>query len=493
MEDDGQNGRKSAALALLGGICVVLGYPPFSFFPPLLILGPTLLFVALRGAGWRRAMLCGALFGGSIQAGGFPWLAGTVARFYSIVPGGENGPTASEAFWIGILAFSVWLLVSTFAWVLYAVLIARGPARAPLSLAWAALLWMAIEAFYPRIFPWALGAGFSQSEWWAQGAWWVGVSGLSGLIIFSAGLLAEGWSHWRRGRSPWRWWGVAMGGIALGTLLGAVRFAGEIEGPSDKFRVGYVQAAISLERRHSYDQAVQFEVLDEIADRTRELAQSEHPALVIWSEGMLPGVWLPEKVAFWMRTRVRVPMVVGGLGAEGDSVTNRAFISLDTNADSFHSYSKRALVLFGERIPGRGLLRRIGIPIPAAVIDAGTEVLVVDCGGVPIAPSICFEGILPGTAFDLRDRGARLHLNLTEDLWYGDSAAPYQHLALTRMRAVEAGLPLVRVTNGGITAACDARGRWIDHIPLGGPVAGVFELDVPRELQRAPLTQEVFR
>jgi len=152
-------------------------------------------------------------------------------------------------------------------------------------------------------------------------------------------------------------------------------------------------------------------------------------------------------------------------------------------------YDKRTLIPFGEKIPLRGVLRSLGIPLPGAQLAAGTEPGIFNLEGVPVGISICFEGILPGVADELRDRGALLHINLTEDLWYGDSSAPYQHLALIRMRAVEAGIPLVRVTNGGISAACDARGRWLEQIALGERKAGVFELSLPTRLEQPPFTR----
>ncbi len=252
---------------------------------------------------------------------------------------------------------------------------------------------------------------------------------------------------------------------------------------------------IGLEERHSRDLAVQGSVVEKIVRMTREVYEDESPDVVIWSEGMLPSVATPEEVGAWVRARIRAPLVIGGLAERDDQTFNCAFVCLDPGGDGVRYYNKRTLVPFGEEIPGQGLLKALGVPVPSQKIGKGNELLIFELSSVPVSLSICFEGILRETSHEIRRSGARLHLNLTEDLWYGESSAPYQHLALTRMRAIEAGVPLVRITNGGISATCDRRGRMRegDRIPLGGLRAGIFEIAVPDLLPDPPWTQLLFR
>lgn len=485
---EGRTRGRAEVLALILGACIALGYPPSPLFP-LLFVGLAGFLSLIRGASLGRAIRLGLIFGLALEAGGFYWLAGTVARFYRIyLSGGEGSDT--QALLLGIAAFIVWWLFAALAWGLWGLALVLGPRRPAARIAWTAVTLVTLEAFYPRVFPWNLGAGFATNPWLAQGAWWVGVAGLTAVAALIAAWIAEAFGGPPPGRR--RPMIAAASLLAIWACAGGVRHHGDRSPEGTMLRIGFVQSAIPLERRHTRDRAIEIEVLSEIERRSRELLAAEAPHVVVWSEGMLPEVLAPRQFGLWVRSRVGGPIVIGGLGERDGSPTNRAYVCLDPDGRVEH-YDKRHLVPFGEVIPFRGVMEAIGIPVPSQELASGEAPLVVTLGGVPVSFSICFEGILGVTAPSLRESGARLHLNLTEDLWYGDTSAPRQHLALTRMRVVESGLPLVRVTNGGISAQCDHRGRLLRRIELGGPVAGVFEVLVPEFLPEPPASQSAAR
>ena len=129
-------------------------------------------------------------------------------------------------------------------------------------------------------------------------------------------------------------------------------------------------------------------------------------------------------------------------------------------------YDKAHLVPFGEYMP---LSKWLPIEkFTPGVIDlsAGPGPRTFRVGDLPpFSPLICYEAIFPGAILDPHDRPAWI-LNVSNDAWYGRSAGPYQHFAMARTRAVEEGLPLIRVANNGITGVVDAQGRVLAHTNL---------------------------
>ncbi|MEI6986404.1 MAG: apolipoprotein N-acyltransferase, partial [Rhodospirillaceae bacterium] len=153
------------------------------------------------------------------------------------------------------------------------------------------------------------------------------------------------------------------------------------------------------------------------------------------------------------------------------------------------SYDKFHLVPFGEYIPGRELLPS-WLPIGAIAargsdFSPGPGPRTLHLPGLPpVSPLICYEAIFPRAVIDDGDRPAWL-LNLTNDAWYGRTAGPHQHFAIAQTRAVEEGLPLVRVANTGISGVVDSYGRITAWLSLGK--AGIIDTALPPALPQPTL------
>jgi apolipoprotein N-acyltransferase len=136
-------------------------------------------------------------------------------------------------------------------------------------------------------------------------------------------------------------------------------------------------------------------------------------------------------------------------------------------------YDKQHLVPFGEYVPLESVLQSAGVTqfvrIPGG-FSPGSGRRLLHVPGLPDAmPLICYEAIFPTEIGDLFSRAARPRwmLNLTDDAWFGRTPGPYQHYAQARLRAIELGLPLVRVANSGISAVVDGFGREMSSTALG--------------------------
>ncbi len=194
------------------------------------------------------------------------------------------------------------------------------------------------------------------------------------------------------------------------------------------------------------------------------------PDLVIWPETAVPFLLEADHWALPLIADAAggVPVALGIQRAEGSRYYNSLTV-IRPDAKIGPVYDKHHLTPFGEYIPLGDLAARFGLRGFAAQEGAGYSPgpgpELIDLGPAGRAlPLICYEAIFP---HNLRgtDRPDWL-LQITNDGWFGQFSGPYQHLAQARLRAVEQGLPMIRVANTGVTAVIDARGRVLQSIDL---------------------------
>jgi apolipoprotein N-acyltransferase len=147
--------------------------------------------------------------------------------------------------------------------------------------------------------------------------------------------------------------------------------------------------------------------------------------------------------------------------------------------DPAQLYRKRHLVPFGESIPLEpvvGWFIRYVLAIPIADQTPGDpEQPPFAVAGQRVAVNICYEDAF-GNELRREARAATLLVNVTNDAWYGHSLAAEQHNQIAAMRALEAGRPMLRATNTGITSAIDHRGREFARLPWF--TRGILEVQV---------------
>ena len=191
--------------------------------------------------------------------------------------------------------------------------------------------------------------------------------------------------------------------------------------------------------------------------------------LILW-----PETAMPFDLAHSRHTRrlmalcaeAGMPLLTGAPGMEralggATHVYNRVWL-LDAYGSPAGSYDKEHLVPFGEYVPSflrwdflASLLQEVG------AYSAGTRTAPLRQRSLAMGPLICYEAVFPWLAQERVAKGANVLIDVSNDGWFGDTAAPWQHLALTGLRALEQNRWLVRCTNTGISAIFDARGRLV--------------------------------
>lgn len=212
---------------------------------------------------------------------------------------------------------------------------------------------------------------------------------------------------------------------------------------------------------------------------------SEHPLdLVIWPE---------TAVTFWLEdtpnkqreiaasVAAETTVVLGIVRAQGQRVFN-SLVALGSDGSAVRVYDKSHLVPFGEYIPLGDWLDSIGLagfsPATGGGFSAGPAPRILELGRAgKVLPLICYEAIFPQLLNQNSERPDWI-LQITNDAWFGELSGPQQHLAQAQMRAVEQGVPFVRVANTGVSAVIDAYGRIVASLPLG--TEGKLDAKIPQ-------------
>ncbi len=453
-----------ALAALAAGAALNLAFAPFGLWP-VGVLAPALLFALIRGLPPRRAGVTGAAFGVGLFACGTYWL-------YTCLHGFGGVPV-----WLTlILQAALVAIMTAYFWVL-CFLANRFWLKGGESRDWLVLpaLWVLTEWLRGWVlsgFPWlSLGYAFIDSPL----AGWAPLCGVYG-VSWAAACAAVALSVLCAPRMA-----TARRAVAAGALIGLFAVPALLRQHEFTHPAGPAIAVAALQGAVPQDQkwlaANREATLRRYTDLT---AQAWGARLIVWPEAAIPvlandlGDTLKDLEA---AARLHdADLAIGLVNYVPES--RQYFNGLRVLGSGGGWYYKRHLVPFGEYFPVppfvRSWMRLMSLPYDD--LTAGSEQQpVLSAAGQKLGLTICYEDAY-GSAQLAVLRQATLLINVTNNAWYGDSAAPHQHLQISRMRALEAGRYLIRAANDGITAVISPRGRIVNRLPQFRP--GVLRAEV---------------
>lgn len=495
-------GWRRIAAAALSGALSVLALPPYNFLPILFITFPVLIWL-LDGVGeptrsrrhrvmWRAGLL-GWWFGFGYFFMGLYWVghaflveaervAFLLPLAVTLLPAGLALFTGATAALARLFWFGGYRRVAIFAAV------------------WTMFEWL--RGHVLTGFPWNLiGQSFAASDALLQAGAMVGAYGLSliALLIVAAPAAFDSRVHVaRRGpgtellAAP----AIALAGLALVWLGGVARLSAADLSPAAATETLIRIVHPNTPFADNWDDPNRvLTIVGQLLRMSRE-PTPDRPAgidgntIIVWPENAVPVLLAREPYLLSAIGRVLpegAKVIVGSnrgeMVSDGRVFYNSLYV-VDSAGAIAATYDKHHLVPFGEYVPLRHLLGRLGLRQLVQFqgsFEVGPGPMTLELPGVPpFSPLICYEVIFPGGVVAPGARPQWL-VNITNDAWFGRSIGPHQHLAQARLRAVEQGLPLARSANSGISAMIDPYGRVLESLPLD--TQGVIDVALPAALQ----------
>jgi len=469
---------RRAAAAFGFGALGVLALAPVHAVPLLLVSLPGLLWCLDGARTGRGAFATGWAFGFGFHLFGLYWISFALtvdlAAFFWLMPFAAAGLPALLAVFPGLIA----------------VVLRRLPVDGLARVAAFAALWGAGEWVRGHLatgFPWNLYA-YVWAGWppVAQLAAWIGAYGLTVATVLVAALPAAAWT--RDGRVSRRGAAVAAAGVlalALAGSAGTARLAAAPAGPTpDAPVLRLVQPNIPQSEKWDRDR-----VSENVARHLALSAEGGEAAM-----GRLAAtIWPETAVPFFLEREPRVRDALADVAPPGGLLITgvpragppdepprywNSLSAVDRDGRLVATYDKVHLVPFGEYVPFRRFLPIDKVTPGSVDYSPGPGPRTIDLPGLPpVSPLICYEAIFPGAVVARGGARPGWLLNVTNDAWYGETAGPHQHFAIARLRAVEEGLPLVRVATTGVSGVVDAYGRTVARLGLGE--GGVLDVALP--------------
>ncbi|VAX38073.1 Apolipoprotein N-acyltransferase / Copper homeostasis protein CutE [hydrothermal vent metagenome] len=420
---------------LLSASLLVLSFPKFEL-SILAWVGLVPLFFALDGKtpgqAFRIAYFCGVLFfGATIWWFGHVTIAGAIAAILYLA-------LYFGMFGIGYSLFAKYNFIT--------------------KLFLLPSLWVALEfarSYLLSGFDWV---SLSHSQYknliFIQIADISGVFGISFLVVMVNVFIKERFNH-----IPFTKWDVVPVCILLVVLgYGVFRLNG-VQPSLSGMRVALVQA--NVPQHLKWNKIAWAGIIQKHLDLSEEAAR-ENPDLIIWPETAFPGFIGEDDEYFsalqYFVKRINIPILFGAVVKEEGRYYNGALL-LSPDGMIKQQYHKHHLVPFGEFIPFRTHFPFLSDIIPIADFSRGEGYTVFSSDTKKFSTLICFEDTLGRLARGFVNNGAQMLINITNDAWFEDTAAPWMHMQSAVFRTVENRRGLVRASNTGVSGFIDATGK----------------------------------
>ncbi|MDX1444335.1 MAG: apolipoprotein N-acyltransferase [Gammaproteobacteria bacterium] len=456
------NFRIRLLLAALLGAVNVLAFAPFDLvFIPVVVL--PLFFFLLEGESPRRGAWLGFAFGFAWFAVGTHWLYISLHDFGGV-------PVILAIFLMLGLAAIMAGYYALFGWLLNRYWPATDWRRYLLA---APALWTLIEwarGWFLSGFPW-FSMGYSQVD-----TWLVGYAPLGGVFLVSlAVVMLAAAIRVAVSASP------VLRAVA-GLIVASVIFGGYLlqgvqwtEPTGETIRVALVQGNVPQDEKWLPENRIP--TMEKYWRLTEEVI--DEADLIIWPEAAIPALYNQVENTYFdqieselLRPGQRLITGILTYDAERRVYHNSAVV---LGGEERRFYHKRHLVPFGEYFPVpdfvREWLRLMNLPYSDFEAGEGSNALKVS-DDLTVAMMICYEAVFGGEVADGADE-AQLLVNISNDGWFGDSIGPKQHFQIARMRSVENGRPLLRITNTGISALVEPNGKVVNRLPGFDAVSSV--------------------
>lgn len=479
----------SFLITFVAGGLYAHAYPSFlgAGWLPLIFIALPLFFWQLEGTNLKTSLLTILAFNLGLNVVGYYWIPQTLVEFgqlpypVAFVLGGLFSLILQPHWWV----FAVWKKYRpNWTWI------------SERNTILTALIITLLERYVQQQFPSYAGSP------WLHLAPYIGLAPYFGVAVFSFmtyWLSLEVVAQIRLRQIRFQVWGAMALFIALNALM-------PLSNPTyeRKLPVRVVQANIGNFLKVSSERGDlnSFQTISDTYERLSVEDSDFKPELIVWPETAFPDTFYGtetqlNQIFTNIFDETQSEILIGGYDQDmtksGDdqieSVFNASLLLSQNKVKSI--YHKNILIPFGETLPFGPLNRTIVGMVPAISLFArghGTE-LMETAGGYRFVTPICYEILESNFMRDMLNEHKNNHfiVNHTNDSWYGDTAEPEQHLFLSKWRALEFQMPIIRSTNTGITSVIFQDGSESPRLGIGE--VGKLDVNLPVGESKATVYQ----